>query len=334
MTLRLCVPLAALLFSGCARPLVDATFPEVRVAVGGQQQFVYLPATLAQRLGYYQAEGVRVTLEDFPGGSKALEALLGGSADVVCGFYDHTIQMAAEGRPLQAFVSLARSPGFALVVSPVAKNVRRVEDLKGATVGVTAPGSSSHLLLRFLLSKHGLAPDAASATAIGSAATAVAAVARGKVDAAMMFDPAITQLQKKHPNLAILADARTERGVREIFGVPVYPASAFYSTAAWMQRNPDLARRLARALRRTLEWIQTHTPRQIMEQMPPEYRGEDPAIYLEALERSMHIFSPDGLMPPEGPETVRRMLAQSLEKAPGAGLDLAATYTNEFVRSK
>jgi NitT/TauT family transport system substrate-binding protein len=80
----------------------------VRIAIGGQNQMIYLPTTLAQELGFYRDEGVEVELQDFAGGSKALQALVGGSADVVSGFYDHTIQMAAEGRALMAFVTMLR----------------------------------------------------------------------------------------------------------------------------------------------------------------------------------------------------------------------------------
>ena len=54
----------------------------------------------------------------FAGGAKALQALVGGSADVVSGFYDHTIQMAAEGREIVAFVTMLRFPGLVLVTSP------------------------------------------------------------------------------------------------------------------------------------------------------------------------------------------------------------------------
>src|SRR4051794_29599052 len=151
---------------------------------------VYLPATLAERLGYYKAEGLDVVAQDFAGGSKALEALLGGSADVVSGFYDHTIQLAAEGRELQAFVAMLQYPGFVLAVSPATmKKIEKIEDLKGAVAGVTAPGSSSNMILNYLLGKHGLTAQDVSVTGIGSTATAVAAVERGKVDAAIMFDP-------------------------------------------------------------------------------------------------------------------------------------------------
>src|SRR5882762_9749023 len=67
---------AALLvmLAGCGRHEA----PEIRIAVGGAEQFVYLPTTLAQQLGFYEAEGVAVKLESFPGGAKSLQALLGG----------------------------------------------------------------------------------------------------------------------------------------------------------------------------------------------------------------------------------------------------------------
>src|SRR5262245_16405117 len=107
----------------------------VRLAIGGQTQMVYLPTTLAQELGFYKDEGLDVELQDFQGGAKALQALVGGSADVVSGFYDHTIQMAAEQRELIAFVTMLRYPGLVLVTSPqAAAEVTSIEALKGRVV--------------------------------------------------------------------------------------------------------------------------------------------------------------------------------------------------------
>ena len=187
-----------LLLTGCA----SRQAPEIRIAVGGAEQLVYLPTTLAQQLGFYEAEGVRVKLESFPGGAKSLQALLGGSADVVSGFYDHTLQMAAEGRRLKAFALMLHYPGMALVVAPQKSGtIHRIEDLKGAAVGVTAPGSSTHMLINYLLVKHGLTPGDISAIGIGGGAGAAAAVERGKVDAAIVTDPVLTQLVKRNPNL-------------------------------------------------------------------------------------------------------------------------------------
>src|SRR5437868_4861724 len=103
---RLPISAFIVLLAGCAAH-PDAPAP-VRIAIGGQVQLIYLAATMAQELGYYKDENLAVELQDFPGGQKSLEALLGGSTDVVCGFYDHTIEMAAKGRPLTSFVTILR----------------------------------------------------------------------------------------------------------------------------------------------------------------------------------------------------------------------------------
>ncbi|MBL8221446.1 MAG: ABC transporter substrate-binding protein, partial [Bryobacterales bacterium] len=148
--------LAVLCAVGCSSS--KSPTGEVRIAVGGQAQLVYLPTTLAQQLGEYEKQKLRVSLSDFPGGAKALEALIGGSADVVSGFFDHVIQMRAEGRKLRSFVTIQRFPGLALVVSPATKRqIRTIADLKGAIVGVSAPGSSTDLMLKYLLAQNNVA---------------------------------------------------------------------------------------------------------------------------------------------------------------------------------
>jgi NitT/TauT family transport system substrate-binding protein len=302
------------------------------MAVGSQTELVYLASTLAQQLGYYEQEGLNVAIADTTGGSKALEALLGGSADVVTGFYDHTIQMAAEGKSIQAFVTMVRYPGAVAVLSPEgARKIHRLEDLKGATAGVTAPGSSSHFFLNFLLVKHGLSPSDLSVIGLGGGASRVMALERSKVDLGILFEPGVTQLLRRSPSSVILADTRTREGVQEVYGTATYPSAVLYAAGSWLKQNPEPARRLARAIQRTLAWIQEHSPEQIMEKMPISFRGDTPAFYLEALRHSLPMFSPDGMMTREGAEAVRKVLAVSSEKVRTAKIDLAATYTNEFL---
>lgn len=304
----------------------------VRLAVGGQSQMVYLPTTLALELGYYRDEGLDVELQDFPGGAKALQALVGGSADVVSGFYDHTIQMAAEGREYVAFVSMLRFPGLVLATSPqAASTVRRMEDLKGRIAGVTTPGSSSQMFLTYLLTRHGVPADAVSVTAIGNAATAIAALEHGKVDAGWMADPSFTFVQRRNPSIRVLADLRDAPGVKEAFGTSSYPGAVLYAQRDWIGSHRDTTERLARAIVRTLAFMHQHTPKDIADRTPRSLRGEDDEVYVEALQHSMPMFSPDGVMQRDGAEIVRTLLAGSNEKVRTATIDLSKTYTNEFV---
>jgi len=331
---RVAVVVVLLCASACSKNRdAGPQLTNVRIAVGGQNQLIYLPATLAQELGFFRDEGLNVELQDQAGGSKALQALVGGSADVVCGFYDHTIQMAAEGRELVAFVTMLRFPGLVLVTSPQsADKVMKIEDLKGRIAGVTTAGSSSHMLLSYLLQQHGVGGEAVSITAIGTAATAIAAIEHGKVDAAMMTDPAFTLVSRRNPGVRVLADLRHADGVKAALGSTTYPASVLYAKAEWLRANRDTARRLARAVTRTLIWMQTHSAREIADKTPAAVRGEDQALYIDALASSMPMYSQDGIMDAEGAEAARTLLAQSMDKVRDARIDLSKTYTNEFVK--
>jgi len=305
---------------------------KVTLAVGGQTALVYLPTTLAQELGYYEDEGLDVEIQDFEGGSEALQSLLAGSATVVSGFYDHTIQMAAEGREIMSFVTILRYPGLVLTVSPEAEGISSVKDLDGGTVGVTAPGSSTDLFLKFMLAKNDMAPDAASAVAIGATSTAVAAMERGQVDAGVMLEPAVSALEERAGGeLTVLADTRTPEGVKEVFGTETYPATVFYSTVEWVEDNPETAQGLVNAIVKTLEWIDGHSPEEIVQKMPESFRGGDPAVYLEGTRNTLPTFSSDGVMEEQGPKAVLEVLSLSLEEVKNADIDLTKTYTNEFV---
>jgi NitT/TauT family transport system substrate-binding protein len=328
------VSLVLIQCSACTRP-PESGAQRVRIAVGGQNQLVYLPTTLARELGFYRDEGLEVELQDHAGGAKALQALVGGSADVVSGFYDHTIQMAAEGRELVAFVTMLRYPGLVLVTSPQrAATVTSISDLKGRIAGVTAAGSSTHMLLTYLLQKHGVPVDSVSVTGIGASATAVAAVESGKVDVAVMTDPALTIVQRRAPSVRVLADLRHAEGVKATYGTSTYPASVLYAKSEWVRANRESASRLARAIRRTLEWMQTHAAEEIADKTPADFRGQDRALYVDALTNTMAMFSPDGVMEDEGARAVHAALAQSMDKVKHATIDVSKTYTNDFVNGR
>ena len=89
---------------------------KIRLAVGGKSSLYYLPLTITERLGYFKEAGLDVEISDFAGGAKSLQALIGGSADVVTGSFDHTIQMQAKNQPVVALLQYGRYPGFVLAM--------------------------------------------------------------------------------------------------------------------------------------------------------------------------------------------------------------------------
>ncbi|HLH31663.1 MAG TPA: ABC transporter substrate-binding protein, partial [Terriglobia bacterium] len=292
---------------------------EVRIAVQPPSTNNY-PTHLAQWLGFYQQEGVNVSISQIAGASKVLEAVVGGSADVGGGVYEQTIQMAAEGREIVSFVSLLRSPNFAIL--------GRSSELKGKAVGVSSPGSPSQFYANHFALAQGLAPGDVSYVGIGMGATALAALQNKQVDAAVLFGSAITEASSRG-EFMILADSRTPEGLRKIFGVDDYPASCLLARGEWLRANPDSARRVARALLRSLAWIREHSAEEILAKIPPEFRA---ASELEAIRAAKQMYSIDGKLRAGSAEAVRGVLAESIPKVKDSKIDLERTYTNEFVR--
>src|SRR5205809_7816174 len=226
----------ALLALGLSTGLATAA-SKVTVAIGGGACLCYLPTVLAKQLGEYEKAGLNVELVDLKGGSDALKAVLGGSADVVSGYFDHCVNLAAKKQELQAFVVYDRYPGLVLVVAPKhTDEIKSIKDLAGKKVGVSAPGSSTDFFLKYLLKKNGLDPTSAAVIGVGLGATAVAAMQQGQIDAAVMLDPSVTVLQGSYKDLKILADTRTQKDTLALFGGE-YPGGALYTTTAWIKSH-------------------------------------------------------------------------------------------------
>jgi NitT/TauT family transport system substrate-binding protein len=305
--------------------------PSVKVAVGGAGCLCYLPTVLAKQLGEYDKAGVDVELIDFKGGSQALQAVIGGSADVVSGYYDHCVNLAAKGQHLQSFVVYDRYPGMILAVSPEAKDIKSIKDLAGKAVGVSAPGSSTDFFLKYLLAKNGMDPNNTSVVGIGLAATAVAAMEHGKVQAAVMLDPAATLMQNKFKEkYLILADTRTAKDTLDVFGGE-YPGGSLYTRAEWIAKNEATVQKMTNAIIATLKWIHSHKPEEIMAKMPENLIGPDKDLYLAALKNTIPMYSVNGLMDPKGAQAVLAVFSQSVPEIAKANIDLSKTYTNKFV---
>ena len=326
---RLLIAVGALaLISGSA---VAQGKMKVSIAIGGAGCLCYLPTMLAKQLGEYDKAGLAVDLIAFKGGSQALTAVLGGSADVVSGYFDHCVNLAAKQQFMQAIVVYDRYPGFALVVSPTqTANIKSIKDLAGKKVGVSAPGSSTDFFLKYMLAKNGVDPNSVAVVGIGLEATAVAAMERGLVEAAILLDPAVTLLQGKFKDLKILADTRTQKDTLGVFGGE-YPGGALYTRADWIGKHEKESQALATAIVSTLKWIHSHTPEEIMAKMPDELVGPDKALYRAALKNTLPMYSTTGKMDPKGAEAVLAVFSQSVPAIAKAKIDLSKTYTNRFV---
>jgi NitT/TauT family transport system substrate-binding protein len=324
--------LLALALAVTAGATSAAAQTKVRLAVGGQSALYYLPLTVVQRLGYFKDEGLDVEISDLAGGARALQALMGGSADVVTGSFDHTIQMQAKNQPIIAVVQLGRIPGFVLaLVGPKAASYKGPADLKGMKIGVTAPGSSTHFMVLHMMAQAGLKANDAAFLGVGAGATAVAAARRGEIDALVSVDPMINLLDSEKA-IRIVADTRTMEGTHAVYGGP-YPAAVLYLSPAYAQSNPKTVQSLANAFVRGLKWIASTSAEEIAKAMPPEYALGNMDLFVRSIRSSVPMYSPDGRFTAEAAATALKVLREFDDSVRLANIDLSKTYTDEFLNN-
>ncbi len=314
----------ALLLASCANKSTN-----IPVRLGTGMQIQQMPFALAQSLGYFNDEGLAVSLETLTSNGKTAQALVGGSVDVAATAYSQIIQLAAEGLPLRAFFFPVRRNST--VILTTSTTIRRAEDLKGTKIGIPSSGSANLPFLHYYLLQHGIQPAETATIPIGIAASAVAAIEAGRVDAAAVAGGDHIRLQRRIPTLRILVDGSTPEGLRELFAGDAYVTGVLSARRDWLDKNPDTARRLARALTRTMQWIATHKPEEIREKLPASFRSDDPAIDLEIIRWGLDGYTPDGRMPAGAPEAMKRFLDTVYENVRHSKIDLNATWTNDFL---
>ena len=304
---------------------------KITLAVGGKSLFYYLPLTIAERRGFFKDEKLEVEIVDFPGGARALQAMVGGSADIVSGAYEHTINMQAKGINITGIALQGRYSGIVLGVhkNKIAQ-YKSPKDLKGWKIGVTAPGSSTNMFVSNLLAKEGLKPDAVAIIGVGATAGAIAAMRKGEIDAISNLDPVIARLEASG-EITVVADTRTAKGMKDVYGGD-YHAGCIYAPADWLKKNPNTAQAVVNAMVRAVRWLAKARPDEVVATVPAEYYGDDPTMYKVALLKNMEGYSPDGLFTAQGAQNVFKVLNTFEPTVQAAKIDLARTYDNSFAQ--
>lgn len=324
--------LPTLLVSAMAAAPVTAAAadaPKITIMVGGITKMVYLPAKLAEQLGYFKEEGLNIELQSQPAGVDAENELLAGAVQAVVGFYDHSIDLQSKGKEISAIVIFGQVPGEVELVSSKAPSIKSMADVKGKTLGVTGLGSSTNFLTQYLAFEHGITSKEYSVLPVGADNTFIAAMKQGRIDAGMTTEPTVSQMLKTG-EASVLVDMRTVDGTVKALG-GLYPASSLYVQRNWLDSHKPEAAKLARAFVKTLRFIKTHSAAEIADKMPKDYYGNNKPLYVQALQNSLPMYSADGRMPVGGPETVLSVLSGFNPNVKGKKIDLSRTFTNEFV---
>ena len=313
-------------------PALEKT--NITIAVGGSiSQMNKIAYFVALNRKYFEQEGLTVDSNAFASGTAALQSLVGGSADVAEGAYEHTLRMQTKGVNITCLVPYGRYPGNVLVVRKAeADKIKTIADLKNKKIGVSAPGASTQNFVAGLMERAGVSWKDASYISIGTGPSAVAAMKTGgELDALVNLDPAINALVDSG-DAVVLTDSRTAEGTQDAFGGG-YLADCLIVKNDFLKANPNTSQAITNAVVHAMQWLKTASIDDIIKSLPSSYYRSDEALYRMSLERNLSAFQWDGLVTPEAAENVLASIAVLDPVLKQARIDFSLTYDNKLIET-
>ena len=225
---------------------IPSAFAEVKIGLSDWPGWVAW--YVAEQKGYFKKHNAKVKLVWFANYTDSIAALSAGQLDANCQTWSDTLAPLAKGIPIKAILVNDNSAGNdALMVSP---KIKTFADLKGKTVALEE-FSVSHFVLVTALAKNGMSLGDVKVTNL-TAGDAAAAFLAGRVDAAVVWNPWINQIQasgkgkplftsKDMPGLIPDLLVAQEKAIREKRKDFLGMIRAWYDTVAFIQSKPDEA---------------------------------------------------------------------------------------------
>ncbi|MCW7540386.1 ABC transporter substrate-binding protein [Aquabacterium sp. A7-Y] len=323
---------AVLLGTGLPRLRAQPEVARLRVVMGREESLCHLPLTVAQQLGYFRAEGLDVRLLEVAEPASAAAAVQAGEAELGSGAYLGLVQRQLQGQTLQTVVLEGRTPKVSLgVCTRLMGSWRGMADLRGKRIGVATSGSLSQTLAQVCLARAGLKQADVQWVSFGSMAEGVQALRWGGIDALSHLDPGMTQLEQKG-EVRVVADPRTPKGAHEVFGGPM-PGTCVYAQPAFVSRHPQTCQAFVYAVARSLRWLQTAQPQDIIKTVPEAQVMGDRALYLASFYKVRESYSPDGELGEEALQIAWKVAGAAVGETRHQDLQalLERSHTNEFV---
>ena len=320
---------AGLATTSLAAPAIAQQRMKVNMAIGGLNWVPYAPVILARELKLFEKNGIDLNLSDSTTGGATINAVVSGSADVGCGYFDHTAQVTSKGKAVLGFVLMTATPAISGFVLPGRDSIKEAKDLVGKKVSAD-PGGSTSFVLRHYLRKNGIDPASVSIVGTGAANTTVVAAGQGLIDAVVTGEPATTVIGKQLAGVRMLFDTRTPEGAQALFGSD-YPAATLYAQKSWVDSHPKEAQALTNTIIESLAFIESNKPQDIVNKMPSEIQGTNKELYLELFTNMSHIFAKGGRFTEGGVKTCLSVLGSGIPEVAAANIKPEQVYTNQFV---
>lgn len=289
--------LGALLWMLLSAAPLAAQNLRISISVPGPGAASYLPVELISRIGADRAEGAEVTVSFADGGGISLNEMLNNNADFAVVGLPAAMSTRLKDKRVVALAAVNDLPLYALMVRQgLQGKVRTIADLRGKTLGVHSHSvtnkTTSQQVLELLLNQAGVTPQEYRLVAVGQRWESESLMlASGEADAVMGDEPYATRMVEQKTAFALFHLGNPETAGK-------YPGSGFLRGALLgrsdrIAQDSRKAETMVKILRRTLQWIASHSPEEFAAKL--DIKSEEEHARLTALFRKYpRQYSVDG----------------------------------------
>ena len=253
----------------------------LRVGTPEGSAYVFAPLDVGNGAGIFANARLEVEKLNFGGGAKLEQAMSAGAIDMsVAG--NIGLAYAIKGVPEKAVAMLAGPPVEMSIIIRSDGDIKRVDDLKGKTIGVGGATSLTAWLAMQLARHEGWGPEGVKRVPIGDMSSMVAALTTKNVDA--IVGPVVGGylLQQKGQGQVLLTYGPI---------LPEFITHAMYASDTLIAQHPDTVRRFVHAWFDTIKYMRANKAETIkltqpVTNLPPDiadkvYELETPALSLD-----------------------------------------------------
>jgi NitT/TauT family transport system substrate-binding protein len=293
------------------------------------------PVYVAQSKGFFTDEKLDLDITSTGGGGPDIRALIAGDVEFSFTTGDNVILAQQEGKRLlmvmsglnKVFINWAmhKEAAKAKGISESTPLTDKIKALKGLTVGVTNPGALTAHLAAFVIRKAGYNPQQdVQIIPIGAGPTWLAALENRKVDVALTAPPVPETAISRGFAIMLINNAKGEDP-----SIPEFLMENLIARPDTVVKDPDLIRRMVRALTRANQWALKSTPEQVADALKPSMGATAPDLLLTGVKSVLPALSPDGRTSERSVQITQDILEQAgiLKKR----VAYSEIVTNEFL---
>lgn len=284
----------------------------------------YAPQYAALELGFFEEEGLTIELTNGGGADKVMTAVVSGQSDIGLAGPESCVYIVQQGKEDCPVVigQLTKRDGSFLMGRE--DGDFSWDDLRGKDIIGGRKGGMPEMTLEYVMKQHGIVPgvDANVDTSVQFNMMA-GAFTGGQGDYVALFEPTATQVEMAGQGYILLSIGEESGEV---------PYTAYFATEQYLQENPDTAAAFCRAVKRGLDWVQSHTDQEVAAAIAPQFPDTDLEVLtaVTARHRAIDAWNWELTMKQAALERLETIMTEAGELDRGSWVDYETLVDNRF----